>query len=753
MKSTTLCSLLITAILLEYCRSEECSRTIVCEDANGYENTIYFGLMLSYPDPLGRKILASVFDDGHDIAPAAYLAVEQINNRSDLLSDYQVKLIRLDGGCTVTERTVVGLNKLICSCEPIVGVVGPSCGTSALAVGQLTGMDRFSMITVHYGERNILKNRTLFPFAYGILGSNSMIIEAFTKLVIKNDWTRIVLLYSEEESDLSEVSIGIENNIKRTPGFDVSFTSPLYDYNIPIQQIRQSFARVIIVLSSMESTLRTMCIAFHEGMIFPLYQWVFKERLASDFHNTSFYFAGKYYSCSNKDIDASIYQSINLKWNFNGTGGDILISTDLDYETAYEQQTVKYENEFNQTSTSTYWSKGFYDAVWSLALALNASLEDLNMNLTQVVPGSKSLAQTIGNHMLAVDFQGVSGRINYDNTTGFNSARELNIYQFKNRISSTLIGSYASGKLVMFNSSKPKFISSTFDEKHVQVSTVIATSFLVITVTMLLFAVLIQIINVVYRNNLSIKATSPRLNHLIFLGCYLSVIGTVIYTVTELSQTQNTSTKSDLCIATPWFVTVGTTMIIGTVCMKTWRLYRIYISSKKVLRLNPKSMSDPFLVGAVGGFTLVDILICLVWTTLDPLRSIRLTLIRNIEKSDLPVVVTTDVCRSKWLLYWIGMLIGYKCVLVLCSCLLAMSTHIKKKEFKTNNIIMLAYLFTIIFGLGVPTYIIVSVVDVDIAFPFTIIYIIIDLIVCVCLITLFLPSVITLIREIPRSNH
>ena len=65
------------------------------------------------------------FDDGHDVAPAAYLAVEQINNQSDLLSDYHIQVIRLDGGCTVTDRTVIGVNELTCSCKPIVGIVGP----------------------------------------------------------------------------------------------------------------------------------------------------------------------------------------------------------------------------------------------------------------------------------------------------------------------------------------------------------------------------------------------------------------------------------------------------------------------------------------------------------------------------------------------------------------------------------------------------------------------------------------------------
>ena len=170
--------------------------------------------MLSFPDPFGRKKFASAFDDGHDIAPAAYLAVEQINNQSDLLSDYQVQLIPLDGGCTVTERTVVGINNLACSCEPIIGIIGPSCSTSALTVGQFTGRDQFPMVTIHYGEFNMLGNRETFPFAFGMQGSNFMMIEAFTDLIIRNNWTRVVLLYSEDDIDLKEVVIGIKRNIK-----------------------------------------------------------------------------------------------------------------------------------------------------------------------------------------------------------------------------------------------------------------------------------------------------------------------------------------------------------------------------------------------------------------------------------------------------------------------------------------------------------------------------------------------------------
>ena len=731
--------------------NQSCDRASGCGSTKRKGNTIYFGLMLSYPDPLGREDLAADFDDGHDIAPAAYLAVEQINNRPDLLSDYQVELIRLDGGCTVTERTVVGLNKLICSCEPIVGVVGPSCGTSALAVGQLTGMNQFPMITMHYGERNIFGNRSIFPYAFAMLGSNFITIQAITDLILKNGWTRIVLLHSEDDVDLSEVSIGIESNIKKTPGYDVAFTSPIYDDFIPLDEISLSFARVIIVLSSADSTLRTLCLAYHKGMIFPKYQWVFKERFDYEFHEITFQYEDVEYHCTDKNVNDSVLGSIDFVWSAvsfenNRLDTDVGLNS-TEYIQQYEQQKIEYMDKYGENSTTTEWARGFYDAVWSLAFALNSSLEEINLDISQIEPGSKLLTSTIAKHMFDVDFQGISGRITFDNTTGTNIAGELNIYQFGEEKSINLIGFYASGKLTLLNDSMPQFIKSAFEERRVQVSIAIAVPFLIITVTILFLAVPIHIINIVYRDHKTIKATSPNLNHIIFIGSYLTVFGNVLLIITEAFQHTSTPSKSHVCNVIPWFLGVGTSMIIGTVCTKTWRLHRIYASSKRVLRLSPKLLSDPVLGLLVGVFVAVDIVICTTWISVDPLISTRSTTIKESVGEDLPTIAVTVTCQSKWLIYWSFVIIGYKCVLTACSFVLAIFTRIKKKEFKTINVIILAYLFAIAFGLGVPMYTIVSIIDVGISVRFIILCLLINTIVYICLFALFLPSIIPLIRE------
>ena len=729
---------------------EYCDRASGCTNPAISGNTVYFGLMLSYSDPLGRKSFGSAFDDGHNIAPAAYLAVEQINNQSDLLSDYQIEIIRLDGGCTVTERTVVGMNRLACSCEPIVGIIGPSCGTSALIVGEFTGRDQFSMVTIHYGERNILGNRTMFPYAFGMLGSNSITIQSFTDLIVQNNWTRIVLLHSEDDIDLEEVSLGIEKNIAATPGYEVAFTSPIYDSFIPLKEIYQSFARVVIVLSSANSTLRIICLAYHERMIFPKYQWIFKERFQDEFMGISFIYEDIQYNCTDSNVKTSILGSINMLWSAvsdenNRTNTDIGL-TSTEYDKQYEEFRHKYTDRFGENSNMTAWARGFYDAIWSLAFAVNNSLQENDMNLTQIIPGSEMIAQAIAKHMFAVDFQGISGKINFDNETGINIGGKINVYQFGEK-KPKLVGFYTSGKLTIMNDRMPQFIKSTFDEKHVQVSIATAIPFLIITVAALLVAIPIQVINIVYREHKTIKASSPCLNHIIFIGCYLIILGNLLLIITEAWQHTNSPSKSYLCNVIPWFLSVGTSMVIGTVCTKTWRLHRIYASSKRVVRLSPKLLSDPVLSGVVGVFVGIDVLTCLIWVSVDPLMSTITVKVQVSSSEELPTIDVTVMCDSKWLIYWSAVLIGYKCLITAAAFVLALFTRINKKEFKTINVIVLAYLFAITFGLGVPMYVIVTVINVGIPFRFIILCLLINMIVYICLFALFFPSIIPLVKE------
>ena len=736
-----------------YCQRRDCHGLSESEGAN---QTIYFGLMLSYSDPQGRESLAAAFDDGHDIAPAAYLAVEQINNRSDLVSDYIVEFIRVDGGCTVTERTAIGINELFCSCKPIVGIVGPSCGTSAEMVGKVTGSEQLSMVSIHYGERKRLGNRLDYPYAFGILGSSSTYAEAFMELIKSNNWIKMALLYSEEDIDLLTVVQDIQKIVGVTDRFKIAFSSAVSNTYIPIQDVKHSFIRIIISFMSPETTLRTLCLAYHEGIMFPKYQWVFKERVQTDFHETTFLYDGKMYSCSDTDIRSSISGSINLVFNaiseplnnIDGTSNDINV-TYKEYTTQYDLQRRDYIRKFNVNSTETLWARGIYDAVWSLAFALNSSLKELyNTSLRETKPGNAVVARAIRNHLHNLDFRGLSGRIKFDNETGFNIDSTVNVYQYREENVETNIGFYANKSLTLLSEANPMFVNASFAEEHVEIKTYVLVLIFVLTVVSFLITLSIHLVSTIYRNHRAIKASSNRLNHFIFLGCYLVLIGTSLLI---LSYSVKSNLRSSVCIAIPWIVTPGTTLIIGTVCLKSWRLYRIYSVSKIAYDPNAQLfISDSLLSVALVVMVVIDFVICLSWTISDRLEVNERREIFQ-EGDSLPVIRIHLNCQSTYLIYWMLTIVAYKGILTLLSLLLGVRTRINMKEFKTKNVIVLGYALGVIVGLGIPITTVVTIINLGNTIQFVVLSMTINIVVYACVLTLFYPMMIPLIKERPLT--
>ena len=368
---------------------------------SGGKETIYFGLMLSFPDPQGRPSFTSSFDDGHDLAPAVYLAVTQVNDQTDLLKDYDIEILRLDGGCDILGRTVIGVNELVCNCKNIVGIIGPSCERSSTIVSQFTNRADFSMITINYGGQNA--GIGSYSYAFGILGSKSIYSMAFAELIKHNNWTNYALLYSGSNHHYS--TLGRELfNLTSLIGFPPRFISDIYDNFIPLRAVKRSFSRVVIIIDSPRVILRTLCLAYHEGIVFPSYQWVFQGTMSQDFSNTSFKYEGRIYSCSESEINASVNGSINFFLNALQDDKDEDTCSEGGYHDGYELETHAYSKEFHVPSKTSEWAKGFYDAVWALAYALNSSLVDLNASLIDYELGSPVLAESIKNHMLDLEF-------------------------------------------------------------------------------------------------------------------------------------------------------------------------------------------------------------------------------------------------------------------------------------------------------------------------------------------------------------
>ena len=737
----------VTAVFFSLSLSHNC--------CNGQGNvadikTVYLVLMVPYPDPVGRASFAATYDDGHDISPAAYLAVEQINNRTDILKGYKLELIQSDGGCSVTERTVYSFARdIVHGTVPLAGIIGPSCDVSAEFIAQLTSIERVPLISLHYGGGPAFLNYTN---TFGVLGPDSAFGDAFFELIVRNNWKRIAILHLLTDEGL-EVLYKLLDRAKYHPDFQIAYTAPLYDTFFPLQSVKELFIKVIFLVSSPELSRRLLCLAFHHDMIYPNYQWIFETHLDSDFYGTTFSYDDEMYRCSAEEIFIALRGSLNFFYSLTPNTNATVTFSGLTYPQYLEEYNVhiqKYTDRFNVTSTATFWANPVYDATWTFALALNYSLEQLeDKNLSLINNHQEIFTEIIQKRMFDVHFQGITGEIAFDTKTRF-LKQALNLFQYDNNDGkSKKIGAFKSGELLL-SSSNMMFVNHSFPVQYNHLRPDIAALYLILAVVALLLAIPAQVVNVVYRKHKSIKATSPKLNHIVFVGCYLVILGIVLHTFSEML-ILNINAQTVLCNLFPCTCSIGLTLVFATVCVRTWRLHYIFMSNGK-----PKKhilIKDKTLGIVVGVFVLVETIVAILWMAIDPLKAFDNTYFKDFDGA-VPVIVTVVACRSSWALGSLIVLGIYKALLLFLSLVFAiLNRKIYLKDFETKNVIVLVYLLSAISAIGVPVYLIITTNSENLNVHFVILSSTLFIGIFICLVTLFLPPIIPIIREKYGNYH
>ncbi|KAL5476006.1 hypothetical protein EMCRGX_G025901, partial [Ephydatia muelleri] len=146
---------------------------------SGKNHTLYLLSLLAYPN--NNTSLEPSISDGYDIIPGAHLAVSDINNRSDVLTDYRLELLTAADGCNVDWIAVVNLIDYLYYKE-----------------ASITGRPEIALLNVHLGSAPELADRTLYPFSYGIRPPTSTDVDAVIALFKYNKWTHAAVLYNSE---------------------------------------------------------------------------------------------------------------------------------------------------------------------------------------------------------------------------------------------------------------------------------------------------------------------------------------------------------------------------------------------------------------------------------------------------------------------------------------------------------------------------------------------------------------------------
>lgn len=684
-------------------------------------NTIHLLVMAPFPDSQNPRPPA--FSDGHSLIPAVLLAMDHINMKQDILSNHTLKAVIGSSGCEQVPKTALSFIPNVSGkniTKPL-AVIGPTCSESSVYVASLCGKDRLNLVQTVIGTTPELDEHVhRFPNTFGMVSSTRSYANLLANLAECNNWTNVSIIYEPRQYFLQ--TLQAITNILNHRNINVSYTGSitLSPLNIPLTTAshERQHTRIIVVLASRKPAQSLACMASALDFTFPNYQFIFINRKLDEFLiQTDFRISiekngePNEFDCNEENIRNGLEGSVLLRYSLRNSdesaytiSGRTVREVSDDYSSKIKQmcsremhenalfsppgeiEKVRYSDFVenfcltkNQTEESIF-AYPYYDATWAIALSLHNILTTTDHNLS-----SSESTTLLHNEMHQISFQGVSTYVQFDNESGHLS-NSIDIFHIKSDLV-TKITNHNGSRLTCYQNLSALFISNTFPVEYEAIS---IYSIVIGTVLILLSATLtgiLHILHTVYRKHHSVKARSPLLNHFIFAGCYTFILSVILDTValTLLSSAETGSLI--VCNITFFLNNLGYDLIFGTLCVKMWRLYNIFVQTFKKQRL----LSNPILVL----YVMIIILTCIffhLWMIAYRMQATHMET-EVVESEEGYVQMTRITCQFKSIGY-IFIPIVYHIVLTIATLTLCiLNRNIQFRDFKNSRgILVLSYL-------------------------------------------------------------
>ena len=717
---------------------------------------LHFLVVAPYPDSFP---FSPSWRGGPAVVPAAIVAKDLINSRSDILVDYRIEFIVDDSGCNQTSKALNSIIRgLFYSNKNVVGIIGPGCSEAALAIAPLVTDNQISLIQIAPSVTSPdLTNITLYPNTFRPIVSALGVVDTYIEIIRQKNYRHVGALYEANRPFQATVYTRFEEKALKE-GVQLTAFGLLGNGHFPLVEFR-SKVRVIFVFASSGIARQLLCLAYHNDMLYPDYQFIFSNRKPNNFlRNVTASLEGVKYKCSPSDMARTIVGMIFndfrlIRRDRNNNNTDAGVSYD-EFDAIYTDVRSCHIKSLGLSMSdivTTEHHSGYFDATWALALSLNNSLPHLKENglsLSNYTYQMPEITRVIKEELLNVSFEGMRGRIEFSREThdGANVTL-IDMYQVFSNGDVDVVGFYTPNRsveqpLVLYDAAT--LIPAEFDQIYIMphVSLGVITVLSVVILFVALFAC--HFANVAWTRHKSVKATSPNLNHLIFSGCYLSLVGAIMYTNAFVFIKPDISGSSKIvipvhCSALQWTSTMTFSLVIGTLGAKTWRIHRIFnqFSASPMKRLGDKTLIPIALIPLV-----VDVVFNILWNSIDPWYI-------SVEQG--PDLSAEATCKTDNQIAWTISISVPKGVLTLIVLYLSIATRrVNRKEFRhTKSINILIYSLLILTGLLLPLFFIlqstVSLWSVSLRY---LIFCLIDLAyVVLCILLVLLPPLIPPVKQ------
>uniref|UniRef100_A0A672G897 Gamma-aminobutyric acid type B receptor subunit 1 n=1 Tax=Salarias fasciatus TaxID=181472 RepID=A0A672G897_SALFA len=569
---------------------------------------------------------------GQACMPSAQMALDLVNNRSDILPDYELELIHYDSMCDPGEATKLLYDLLYT--EPIKIVLMPGCSGVSTLVAEAARM--WNLIVLSYGSSSpALSNRQRFPTFFRTHPSATLHNPTRVQLFQKWKWTRIATIQQTTEVFTSTLD-DLEQRVKEA-GIEISVRqSFLTDPAVAVKNLKRQDARIIVGLFYETEARKVFCEVFKEKLFGKKYVWFLIG-----------WYADNWFKIKDPAVNCSVE---NMTEAVEGHVTTEIVMLNPETVRGVSNMTSQ---EFISALMSRLGGKnpeetgGFqeaplaYDAVWALALALNKTvpplkargrrLEDFNYN-------NHDITAEIYRALNTSSFEGVSGQVVFD-AQGSRMAMTL-IEQLQG-------GSYK--KIGYYDSSQKNlswFGNDVWIGEYIQNS-------------------------------------QPYLNNMTAAGCMMALAA--VFPLGIDGHHVHRSQFPVVCQFRLWLLGLGFSLAYGSMFTKIWWVHTLF--TKKEEKKERKKHLEPWkLYATVGVLLAVDFLSLMVWQIVDPLHITVEKFTREAPKEDLDVLIQPllEHCSSQKMNTWLGVVYGYKGLLLLLGIFLAYETKSVSTE-KIND--------------------------------------------------------------------
>ena len=540
--------------------------------------------------PLHLLVLLPNYTEVEIAMLGAYIARKEINSRSDILPGYHIELIkeRIDV-CSSTEAGI-GLNVLVKNtlsppCRPVVAVMGLECSSQTALLSPVAGHKGFDLIQLSKASSLIFETQNnRFPHLWRF--STAATVYSDTVLAIMNqfNWTRVGIVYSVDSSLYSELAKDIEQRIKQSGNKSVTFSlgirgTKAYYLDSVISNIKSTETSLLVNLLFIQQSGALLSYTSRHGLIYPHYTWI---HVINPLWFILVHGKTNYIKLANGHI--FLYVKTTVSRDTYLFSNQTFSQYSAKFRALYEKQLQPL---FNISSQFISIETNYYDQVWAIALALNNSLPELknrNLSIDNYTIGQPEITAVIENNLKNLKFQGASGWIEFNQYRAVSTPIEV-FWMLANE-TYRLVGMYNPLHPFDFhvNIKSTDLPSDAVPRvyEYILIPLPVAIVLYILTGGVIIFNTIQLILYLCYRRHKVIKATSPLLSLLMFVGCYL-FCAAAIQLNTLGSFVLSPETFTGMAIANFILVANGISLILITLFIKLLRVYRIFTCWSKEL--------------------------------------------------------------------------------------------------------------------------------------------------------------------------